>query len=108
MLDQPVTAQEALHSGFVNGIITDLNSTDHWPDLSKIPAITSLLGTDYRTIVNCKELMNAARDNSRIEQTINREARALVETWMDEDFPPKLMEFMMSVMNAKENQRPKL
>lgn len=92
----------------MNGIITDLNSTDHWPDLSKIPAINKLLATDYRTIINCKELINAARDNSRIEETINREARALVETWLDEDFPPKLINFMQSVMSAKENKRPKL
>ena len=92
----------------MNGIITDLNSTDHWPDLSKIPAITKLLATDYRTIINCKELINAARDNSRIEETINREARALVETWLDEDFPPKLITFMQSVMSAKDNKRPKL
>lgn len=92
----------------MNGIITDLNSTDHWPDLSKIPAINKLLATDYRTIINCKELINAARDNSRIEETINREARALVETWLDEDFPPKLITFMQSVMSAKDNKRPKL
>ena len=92
----------------MNGIITDLNSTEHWPDLSKIPAINKLLATDYRTIINCKELINAARDNSRIEETINREARALVETWLDEDFPPKLITFMQSVMSAKDNKRPKL
>ena len=67
---------------------------DHWPDLTKIPALTKLLATDYRTLVNCKELLNAAKDNSRIEQTINREARALVDTWMDEEFPPKLANFM--------------
>ena len=67
---------------------------DHWPDLTKIPALTKLLATDYRTLVNCKELLNAAKDNTRIEQTINREARALVDTWMDEEFPPKLANFM--------------
>ena len=78
-----------------------MNDTDYWPDLSKIPALTKLLATDYRTLVNCKELINAARDNSKIEETINREARALVETWMDEDFPPKLAKFMQSVMSSK-------
>jgi len=42
-------------------------SDEHWPDLDKIPAIGKLLATDYRTLTNCKELMNAARDNARIE-----------------------------------------
>lgn len=83
-----------------------MNSTDYWPDLSKIPAIGKLLATDYRTLVNCKELMNAARDNERIEQAITREARALVETWLDEEFPPKLMAFMQSLAAAKEKRKP--
>lgn len=67
MLDKPVTAQEAAHCGFVNGIITDLNNEDFWPDITKIPALTKLLATDARTLINCKELMNAARDNARLE-----------------------------------------
>lgn len=67
MLDRQITAQEAVQCGFANGIITDLNNVDHWPDISKIPAIGKLLATDYRTLVNCKELINAARDNNRIE-----------------------------------------
>jgi len=46
-------------------------------------------------------LLNAAKDNARIEQTISREARALVETWEDPEFPPKLMNFMKSVMAKK-------
>ena len=89
-----------MQCGFVNAIITDLNSTDHWPDLSKIPALTKLLATDYRTLVNCKELLNAAKDHARIEETIDRENRALVETWLDKEFPPKLETFMKSVMSA--------
>ena len=77
--------------------------------MSKIPALPKLLATDYRTLVNCKELLNAAKDNAAIEQTINREARALVECWMDEEFPPKLMNFMQQLMKQKEQKaRPKL
>lgn len=55
-----------MHCGFANGIIEGMNN-DHWPDLDKIPAINKLLATDLRTLVNCKELMNAARDNKTIE-----------------------------------------
>ena len=108
MLDKPVTAQEAVSAGFANGIINDLDK-NHWPDLSKIPAIGQLLNTDYRTLVNCKELINAAKDNARIEETINREAKALVDTWLDPAFPPKLMKFMQSVMSkSKKKPQPKL
>lgn len=107
LLDKPVTAQEAVHSGFANGIITDLDDS-YWPDLDKIPSINKLLATDYRTLVNCKELLNAAKDNAALESTILREGKALVDTWMDEDFPPKLMKFMQSVMKSKKGARPKL
>ena len=53
--------------------------------------------------LNCKQLMNAARDNATFEATVVREARALVETWLDEDFPPKLLKFMQSL---KKNKKP--
>ena len=62
-----------------------------------------LAATDYRTLLNCKQLMNAARDNATFEATVVREARALVETWLDEDFPPKLLKFMQSL---KKNKKP--
>ena len=52
--------------------------------------------------------MNAARDNAAIETTITREAKALVDTWLDEDFPPKLMKFMQSVMSKGKKGQPKL
>ena len=106
LLDKTITAQEAVQCGFANGIIEGLND-DHWPDISKIPAIGKLLATDYRTLVNCKELLNAAKDNARIEQVITREARALVECWEDENFPPKLVKFMQSFQKTKQPE-PKL
>lgn len=101
MLDKSITAQEAVQCGFANGIIDGLNKVDYFPDLSKIPTITKLLSTDYRTLVNCKELINAAKDNAAIEATITREARALTETWLEEDFPPKLMKYMSNIKKAK-------
>ena len=96
MLDRVITAQEAVQSGFANGIIEGLG-TDHWPDLEKIPAIGKLLATDSRTLWNCKELINAARDTTRMEQTITREAKALCETWLDPEFPPKMASYIQSI-----------
>lgn len=110
LLDKPITAQEAVQNGYANGIIEGLDD-EHWPDITKIPAIPKLLATDYRTLVNCKELLNAAKDNARIEETASREAVALVDSWKDPDFPPKLMKFMASVMSAgkkKKQPQPKL
>ena len=78
---------------------------DYFPDVTKIPAIPKLLSSDLRTLVNCKSLINASRDEAALELAITREAKALVDTWMDEEFPPKLMKFMQSVMGKK---RPKL
>lgn len=92
MMDKIVSAKEALHHGYINEII-ELNQ-DYWPDLDKIPAVKSLLQTDYKTIVNGKEVLNAAKDNAKIEQTIHFEAKRLVDMWLDEDFPPKLMKYM--------------
>ena len=104
MLDRPIKAEEAVQCGFANGIIEGLGN-DHFPDIDKIPALPKLLATDYRTLVNCKQLMNAAKDNEKLENVFANEARALVDAWMDEDFPPKLMRFMQSVMKSA---KPKL
>ena len=62
MLDRPIKAQEAVQCGFANGVIENLGN-EHFPDIDKIPALPKLLATDYRTLVNCKELMNSAKDN---------------------------------------------
>lgn len=90
----------------MNEILTDLND-DYWPDLDKIPAVKKLLTTDYKAIVNCKEVLNAAKDNEKLEYVIHLEARKLVEMWLDEDFPPKLMQYMMSLQKARE-AKPKI
>lgn len=65
--------------------------------MNKIPAIKKLCATDYRTLVNCKNLINQAKDNAKIEYIIHDEAKKLVDSWLDENFPPKLMKYMMSL-----------
>jgi|688.fasta_scaffold656102_1 hypothetical protein len=52
-LNKPMYAKEAVECGFANAIIDDLGDND-WFDVMKIPAIKSLLKSDYRTIVNMK------------------------------------------------------
>ena len=99
-----MTAQEAVQSGFANGIIEGLNDTDHWPDLSKIPAIRQLLNTDYRTLVNCKQLINAARDNQKIEEQISREAQALCDTLNDPEFLPKFITFVQKALKVRKKE----
>lgn len=66
LMDRPITAQEAKDVGYINDILTDL-SDSYWPELDKIPAVKSLLKTDYRTIVNCKEIMNTSKDMEKME-----------------------------------------
>lgn len=74
-MDKVITADDAVKTGFANEIISDLNSVDYFPDLDKIPAVKKLMNTDYRTIVNAKELLNKAKDNEKLEFVINWEAR---------------------------------
>ena len=57
LLDQKINAQEAVQYGFANGIIEGLDNSE-WPDLNKIPTLGKLLGTDYKTLVNAKSLLN--------------------------------------------------
>ena len=100
LLDKPVTAQEAKQCGYINDVIDNLG-TDYFPDLDKIPTIKKLCATDYKTLVNCKRLINSAKDNEKLEYVIHDEARKLVDAWLDEDFPPKLMKYMMSLKKNK-------
>lgn len=96
MLDKPITAHEAVKFGYANGVIDDLGDSE-WPDLAKIPTLGKLLATDYKTLVNCKSLLNKARDNEKLETVIFDEAKTLVNIWSDEDFPPKIMTYMMNL-----------
>jgi hypothetical protein len=61
LLDKPLTANEALSCGFINGIIPSLQDEGEFFDLDKVPAIGKLLSQDYRTLTNCKNLMNYAK-----------------------------------------------
>ena len=106
MLDKPINAKEAVQSGYVNEIIEGLDNCD-WPDLEKIPAIVKLLSTDYKTLVNCKQLLNKAKNNEKLDQVIYSEAKALVDTWMDEEFESKLAAYMLS-LKQKKTRRAKL
>ena len=100
LLDRPLTAKEAVQCGYANGIIEGLDETD-WPDINKIPTITKLLATDYKTLVNAKSLMNKAKDNETINQVIHSEAKALADTWLDDGFNAKLAAYMKGLKDKK-------
>lgn len=104
LLDKLISAQEAQDSGFINEIIPSLQAEPEWFDLSKVPAISKLLATDYRTLTNAKSLLNQAKDNKAVEETIEREGHGLLNTWLDESFPNKMKTFMaqMAAMKKKE------
>ena len=97
MLDKPLTAQEAVACGFANGVIDGLGDSD-WFDMAKVPAIGKLANTDYRTLLNCQKMLNDAQHNAKIDEVMKVEAINLVDSWLDEDFPPKLASYMMKVM----------
>jgi enoyl-CoA hydratase/carnithine racemase len=63
MLDKPLTAEEAVKFGFANELLPGLQNEPDWFDLGKVPAIGKLLQNDYRTLVNCKRLINQAKNN---------------------------------------------
>lgn len=101
LLDKELTAAEAVNCGFANAIIKeDLGSGD-WFDLSKVPSIGKLLETDYRTLVNSKQILNFAKEQDRVEKIIRYEGRKLVETWMEEEFPGKIANYMAQIMQKK-------
>lgn len=100
LLDRPIFAKEAKECGFVNEIIEGLDMNE-WPDLDKIPAIPKLLATDYKTLVNCKDLLNKAKNNEKLDQVIHVEAKALVDAWLDEGYAAKLAAYMQSLKDKK-------
>lgn len=67
LLDRALSAKEAVECGFANSEIPELLDEPEWFDIAKVPAITKLLSTDYTTLVNCKRLLNAAKDNQKFE-----------------------------------------
>jgi enoyl-CoA hydratase/carnithine racemase len=76
-LDRSMTASEAVQCGFANAIIEDLGDSD-WFNPEKIPAISKLLASDFRTIVNMKRLMIKAQDQARLDKLIEDECESLV------------------------------
>lgn len=107
-MSQVVTAQEAKQFNFVNDILPGFENESEWPDLSKIPTIGQLLNTDQRTLENALSLINAARDNDRLDAAIYRELKKCVDNNMDPDFVPKMKMYMAKTLGKKKNQQPKL
>ena len=81
LLEKPLTAKEALGCGFINGIIPELQGEDDFFDIAKVPAIGKLLSQDYRTLTNCKFLMNYAKNNEKITDVMAKELQHLVDSY---------------------------
>lgn len=73
------------------------NGESDFFDPNLIPVIPKLLATDTRTLLNCKEQINLSKNLPRRNEVLNRENKALFDTYMHEDFPPKMLKYMLSV-----------
>jgi hypothetical protein len=45
--------------------------------------------------------MNYGRDRELLVETVKREGRALIDSWMDEEFPMKMMMYLQKVAEKK-------
>lgn len=99
MLDKKLTAEEAHRVGFVNAILPASLTQSDFFDPNQIPAIPKLLATDYTTLLNCKDQINLSKDLPTRNEVVRRENAALKAVYLSEEFPKKMMNYMMSVMN---------
>lgn len=106
MLDRKITAQEAVDLGFANAIIPELQEQPDWFDISSVPPIIQLCNTDYRTLMNCKALMNAAKDNVGIEKALKVESLALVANWTHPDFVAKFQAYLNKSISTRSKKKP--
>ena len=108
LCDKIVDAKLAQSKGFVNDILsTDLLADDFF-DPNEIPVVSTLLKSDYKTILNCKKQLNASKDLPRLHEVLQTENKALLACYLDEDFPPKMMKYMMYVSKKLVNKDAKM
>jgi len=81
LTDKTLTAEEALKSGFINGIVDKFDKASEWFDPNIIPVIPKLLAADYTTLVTSMEQFNLSKDIPKLEEVSIREAEALVQHW---------------------------
>ena len=74
LLDPVISGEDAVRLGFANAIVDGFDKNNDFFDPSLIPAIPKLLKTDVFTITNAMSLLNAAKDNKKIEEVTRREA----------------------------------
>lgn len=54
--------------------------------------------TDQRTLENSMALLNAARDNDRLDAAIYRELKKCADNNVDPDFKPKMKAYMAKTL----------
>ena len=94
LTDRPITAEEALKTGFANGIITDFDPKKEFFDPDIIPVIPKMLAADSTPLFQGMKVLNEAKDLKKIEEITKFEAKELMETWMDPEFLQKMMKYM--------------
>lgn len=99
--DKILNSQEAVTSGFVNGIISSFNPQSEWFDPSTIPAIPKLLKNDYRTLTNCMNELILSQNNDKLESVTRREGKALVATWASPGFMKKMQVYLQQTVMKK-------
>lgn len=95
-----MTAKEAVACGFATAILPNLSKGDII-NYKEIPGVEKLLATDYQTLINCKKLMNEARNTKHMEEHLDRESEGLVSSWLVPGFQNNLKSYMKSLRNTK-------
>jgi len=67
LLDKKLTAKEAVECGFATAILPNLSKGDII-NYKEIPGVEKLLATDYKTLINCKKLMNEAKYTKHVRE----------------------------------------
>ena len=105
MMDKVIPAAQAERVGFVNKVIPELQNEPDFFDLDKVPAIGQLLATDYFTLTNCKKLLNDAKDQKGFQETLDREGKALLASWLDPNFLKRLNAYLKQVAFKKKARK---
>ncbi|CDW76444.1 enoyl-delta isomerase mitochondrial-like [Stylonychia lemnae] len=107
--DKSLTAKQALKLGYITDIIEakDIQiENGEYFDIDKIPCIPQILKNDLKTTVNAKRLLNEGLNKKHLMKTIEREGKSLAGIYADEEFLPKLFQYMSQNTSRKAKTQP--
>jgi len=91
-----MNVEEAMRSGFINGVVDGFDRSSDWFDPSLIPCIPKLLASDLDSVMLSMDQLNQSKDLKGIEQVCFDESDALVRQWTSPEFLMKMMAYMKS------------